>query len=491
MRFTRNILVYSVADLLGRSIGLITSPLMTRLLTPTQYGAMGLLGSIWSMVSLAQYGGMDAAYPFFRAHIPPEQQSEQQRLILHATWTATWSFWIVWFLFGISLLVITPVRTYAGITLWEACAYLLSLIPASLVYWRLYILRFLHQSLAFARISLLNRVVGVVLSLPLLACVIPTDRLWLFFMVNFTVGLLAMGWSWYELQRLGILQDRKNAIDYAFVKRLLKYGIVLIPGFVIYAWSAVADRMLVGFFQGPDEVAILTLTLALGSAFTLLKQWFSLVWDPHLVEWVGKYPPPEITYRLQQVSNLLCALFLSLTCLSVIWAFPVIQWLYPAYYKPVATLLPILGLSTTCSTLSLVAVATIMMSQKPAYSSFIWGTGLVLNLSVGLLLIPKHGAHGAVLANLVGEMGILVGWIFLGTRLFRNLMINWIPILAGVILTTGFVFMYPIQRVFFPDWWILEKVLLSLGVCTLIGWMGWPQIKRIQSYLAGENLHVS
>ena len=67
MNFKKSLFVYGLIDVFAKLIGLITSPITTRLLTLTQYGAGPLLAAIWSPISLFLYFGMDWAMPYFLA----------------------------------------------------------------------------------------------------------------------------------------------------------------------------------------------------------------------------------------------------------------------------------------------------------------------------------------------------------------------------------------------------------------------------------------
>ena len=89
MRFGKNIIIYAGADLAGKSIGLLTSPLLTRLLTPEQFGPTALVLATWGTVTWLQYGGMDNALPFFLAQ--SDQETHKKQVLVTSTFLA--SFW--------------------------------------------------------------------------------------------------------------------------------------------------------------------------------------------------------------------------------------------------------------------------------------------------------------------------------------------------------------------------------------------------------------
>ncbi|MFX1491048.1 MAG: oligosaccharide flippase family protein [Promethearchaeota archaeon] len=467
--------IYAGADLLGRSIGLITSPIMTRLLTPAQYGAVPLLAAVWGLVALAQYGGMDWAYPFFRAQ--EARDKERQKILVTASFVATISVFMVWGVFSLVASVGTWLTSYAGINRLEMNLFLLGLAPLTLIGWYLYILRFLHQAWPFARINFVGRVASAVVTIPLLLVVAQESRLAVMLAVAFGVQLFATGWALWELRRIECWPYVRTLFSPDLARRMLRYGVILVPGGLVYAISAVTDRLLVGWFAGPEEVAILALALVLGSLTLMLKGWFALTWDPHSVEWVSTKDPRVYQPKLQIALLGLSAIFFPIACLSAVWSDWVVTLLYPPHYAPVMRLLPIIVLTGAYSVLSLVAAVTTRIANTPKYHLPIYTCALLINVIIGVVTIPKLGALGAVLGTLASEIFILAGWAVLGKIILRNLDFKWgVPIILAGFSMSFIAFYRP--GIFLQSQGILERLLLTIiflsGALYLI-WQHRPQ----------------
>lgn len=472
MRLGKNMAIYASADLLGRSIGLLTSPIMTRLLTPKQYGASPLLAAVWAMVVLAQYGGMDWAYPFFRSQ--DTEDKHQREILVTASIVATFSAFMVWGGFCLVAFVGPWFEDYAGVNKLELSLFLLGLAPAALTGWYLYMLRFMHQALPFARVNLLGRVVSVIVALPLLLLVVQKDRLSVMFAVSFVVQLFASGWALWELRRIRAWPYVRNLFLPGLSRQMLRYGIVLVPSGLIYSISFVADRLLLGWFAGPEQVAILALAISIGSLALMLKSWFALVWDPHLVEWVSTKDPKVYQPKLQTALVGLSVVFFSLTCLSAIWSDWVVTFLYPPYYTQTIRLIPILILTGACSVLSLVAIATALIAHTPKYHLPIYTCALLINITIGVLTIPKLGALGAVLGTLSSEIFILTSWVTLGTFKLKNLNLNWsITVILGGFSIFFIIFYKP--GILLQSQHLLERLLATLIFITLAIYLLWWQ----------------
>jgi O-antigen/teichoic acid export membrane protein len=460
MRLGKNLIIYAGADLAGKSIGLLTSPILTRLLTPEQYGANALILATWGTVTWLQYGGMDNALPFFLAQ--SDQESHKKQVLATSTYLTT--FWCPIFVALCILAAMTTpyLRNLLEISPLELGFFLLGVIPLGMMGWYLYLLRYLHQALSFARVSLLGRVAPVLLAIPALFLVSQGQRLAVMFAACSLGQILAFAWCLKELKLAGAWPYQAPIFSRTLARRMFAYGIILVPASVTYSVIAVADRLLVGWFAGPKEVALLALAISLGSVALLLKGWFSLVWDPHLVEWLSTGNPEIYLPKLQLAQTVLSAVFLTVAGLSAVWSDWVVQLIYPAYYYPVARMIPFIILTAACAVLSLVAVATVVIVNSPRYHLPIYLAGLALNVAIASLTIPKWGAFGAVLGTLASEFFILAVWVTLGKCIFKNLNLNWRLTLIFALLTAVFITLYH------PGVLLEARQLYERGILTLL-----------------------
>lgn len=468
MKFGKNITIYAIADLLGRSIGLLVSPITTRLLTPEQYGAIPLLTAVWSVVALLQYAGMDWSYPFFKAQ--DKGNNQWKDILITSTVIATTSFIIIWIIFALVVLLSPILTNYANVTKFELLIFLLGLIPTVLTRWYLYILRFMHKAYSFARISLIGRIGSAIIALPLMFIVTQDNRLIVKFATIFIVNFIALFFAFWEFKKLNIRLYSKRFFSFVLGKKMFTYGIFLVPGGVIYSLFSVSDRILVGWISGTEEVAILFLGVSIGSLILIIKGWLSLVWDPHLVEWISTKNPNIYLPKLQLAIIIFSIIFFPIVCLSAVWSDFFVNLLYPTYYKPAAELIPYMIFAGSFSVLSLVGVSTVMIANTPKFHLPIYGIGLVVNIIIGVITIPKFGALGAVIGTLSAEIIILIGWITLGKFILKNLHLNWmITIIIGCLILVFIVFYKP--GIILPDELILDRLFIStiiIGIFTYL-----------------------
>jgi len=462
-KLRKNLTIYAGADILGRCIGLVTSPLVTRLLTEDQFGAVGLLVGVWTLVSMAQYAGMDAAFPMFRAQVSDE--GDRRRILVTSTIVATISFAVVWGLFAVVGLAGPWLGGYARVDKLIVLVFLLSLIPTSLNQWYLYLLRYMHRAPAFARISLAGRVAGALLALPLMWLVATEHRLTVFYAVACLAQMLALSMALREFRRIGRWPYATGGLDRPLARKMLGYGMVLVPGFAVYAMCSVVDRLLVGWLAR-DQAHIITLAIQLGAAITMLRGWFGMVWDPHMVEWLSTRDPKVYLPKLNLALVVVSLVFFSLAALTALWSDWVVGLLYPASYMPTAALVPVLALAGALSVLSLIGVATAMVANSPRYHLPIYACAMVINGTVGIWTIPKLGALGAVLGTLAAEAFIILAWITLGSCILRNLRLKWFIPAAFVIPAAALICLYSPGAILYHNVF-LERLLLTVAVAAV------------------------
>lgn len=473
-RFGRDFFAYAGADVLGAAVGLALSPVFTRLYSTEQYGAISALGAVWGFVGLAQFAGMDSAYPMARAQ--SAEPAVRARLVATASLVALASAGLLVAVFALVGVGRGLLESYAGVTGGEALAFSAALLPAALMAWLYSLLRYELRAGACARVGLIGKVAGSVLLVPALWWAAAENRLWIAFLVTGATTLLAAGIAGWEARRAGLQWFAPAEFERERAAALLRHGLVLVPAGALYAASSVLDRLLVTSLHGPAETATLALALRLGSIAVMMRTWFALVWDPRLMEWIARLPREELMAKLDGAVRQVARVGALAVLLAALWSEPLVGWLYPAAYGQTGKLVPWIAFGAAISALSLVAVATVTMAQKPRWYFPVYGGGLAANLAVGLALVPYWGAMGGVAGAVAGEIFILGAWIALGRWQLRNLPLSWLPRVGLLALAGAFV---AIHR---PGWLLpaapwSERSLLTL---LFVGVLGCPLLRQLR-----------
>lgn len=423
MNFKKSLLTYGLADIISKSIGLITSPISTRLLTMSQYGAAPLMSAVWTPFALVQHGGFDWAYSFFLAR--QQADRERQHLIATASLFAYLSALIVWLFFMLFAFSTGWLPNYASVSNAELALFAAGLLPAALINWLCYLLRFLQRADSYVRITLLGRILPAIFVLPILPWVRQEYRLLVSFGGGWLLSCLALAYALFEIRRVGHWPFDVSLLDMKLAKKMFRYAIFLAPGSFAYALIVITDRLLIGHFLDTEAVAIFAVAMMIGSLGTMFVGWFGLAFDPHLLKWIASGDQDAYLPKLQLLAPCLSVFFATLSSLAAIWSSSFINLIYPAGYVQSAQLVPLVIFAAALTALSRLGVATATISQRAKYHLVIYWFALLANVIIGLVMIPVVGVIGAVISTVFAELIILGCWIYLGTVCLKNLPITW------------------------------------------------------------------
>ncbi|EAY29758.1 lipopolysaccharide biosynthesis protein [Microscilla marina] len=474
MKFLKNFATYSLADILSKSILLVVSPILTRLLTPHQYGTIPLFIALWGVISVLQYCEMGTTYTMFIAQT--DNKKERTQIRITGTYIAITTFFIIWILFFIVSMSTNYVTEYVQASKTELMFFLLGLIPSSIAYWATFILRYMHQALPFVRITMINKVFSIAIALPCIYLVPLKQRLTLFLIVVFVIQMLSLLWVYMEFKKLNITFLKKAFFIKPLAKKMASYGVRFLPSSILFASTVFVDRLLVGYFADNADVGVLGLALQLSAGILMVKSWFSLVWDPHLIEWIATKQSHLYLPKLKKAIILVSIIFFSITLIAKIWGQSVIGLIYPESFKQVGELLPIIVLAGTTSVFSLIAIATVTIANTPRFRVRLNTIALIVNITTGILLIPVIGIKGAVYGTLLSEISIFLSWIIIGKYILKNLPLPWV--LPLLLIPITFLFIY-----FYTPGSLLNVALEQIILTIIIGTISLSIIYKTKYYL--------
>lgn len=460
MSVIRRLASYAGVDILAAVLGLITSPITTRLLSIEQYGAISYMAAVWTPFLVARYAGIDWSFVFFKAR----KGVDQDALLVSCTKVVGISSILVIGIFLSFVWATDALRDHHVIGQYEVLMFVLGLLPVALVDWLLLILRFAHQATVYAKISIVQKVSVILIALPAMYLVEQDTRLLVYFIVAAVFPIVSFLYAAKLMNETALRPFNWRYSSDGMVRELLSYGVFLIPGGVLYSLIAVADRLLVGVLAGVQGVALLALAIALSAPVTMLKKWVSLTLNPLIVDWIRDLEQAEYSRNLDLVLQCLSVLFFPVVLLMTIWSKPVVQLLYTENYYDSAIMIPFMSFAGVLAVLTLVAISTVLITQKKATTLKVNVVALIANVGLSVYLIPLYGPLGAVLGTVLAECLILLAWGYLGSFVYKNLILRWGRVLSVALL----VFMFVLYGTFyfFGDISSMERAGTSL-LCLL------------------------
>jgi O-antigen/teichoic acid export membrane protein len=412
LRLVKQSMLYTLGIAATRFANLILLPLYLRTLSKEDYGALGVLEQLVQlMVIITMAGGMETLVKL--GSDASEKPEEQLRLVSTMT---TWML-LSGAVVGVvgSLLWPWAGELLGGIRLWPLGVCALFTVAASSAFQSLSAhLQVRGEVRRHTLFQALRTGVNVAIGVPLLVF---TD-------LGVTALLLATCLSYWICAGILAAQMPRGlrlAIDVALLKRVLRYGVPLMPHIAAaYIFQSLDKFMLAGSAEHGLEVAgVYSVGSRIASGVMMLGLGMQRAWLPFFFK-QAKQADEESWERVRHLSfwsmagMACCVAGLSLTAPEVV------ALITPSGYGTAASVTSVLCLATLFRTGAQTAGAVVLSSESAAYR--IWLASLpaaLVNIALNVWWIPRFGALGACWATSVAMALNMLFTVFMGRAVRR------------------------------------------------------------------------
>ncbi len=391
---TKHSLVYGLGGTLNKLIGFFLLPVYTRLLTPADYGILSLLAVTSGLATIMAQLGLGSA--IFREII--YEGSDE-----HAVESTT-----LYFLLGEStlffgvLIIISPGLSSVILGTTDH-AYLLRLVFLADLVGVVDIvfnarLRARAQSSLYSLLSVARFTVGILLNLYFIA-----------FLRRGVEGLMVAGLissALFAALYLTLLaRDLRWMFSLSILRRMLKFGIPLVPVGLSSLLLTMADRYFLKHFSTTAQVGLYSLGYNIGMVMNLVEQAFQLAWPPHRFA-IAKQPNAKHQFARILTYYLLAFGFIAMI-LSLLAKELLVIMTTPKFY-PAAAVVPLIALSYIFSGVRHMTNTGLAIMNKNHYVPPIIVSCALLNLALNYVLIPPYGMIGAAWATILSYLVLVI-----------------------------------------------------------------------------------
>lgn len=390
-------LVYSLGFTVQRAIGLLLLPVYTSILSPSEYGVLGVLMSVYVGATIVFGLGMETITT--RNYFQFAKEPEKQQAFLDSVWR----FLIVFPMAAAAVLTLITSATVGEIgtvgpvdialTLFAAAANAASTtMPLSVLRARQDLRGYLWMTAVLA---------------------IGTTGLTVFFVVVLDQGVR----GWFLAMLLGNLAllataarvvpwHRAGRFDRALVRAAVIFSLPLIPHFVSHWALQLADRGVLAALVSPHDLGVYTLAANLSSVLMMLVMALNQGFVP-LYARAGAEEGLEDQLAKTVVLQIWLVTVLALGLAAV--GPPLVDAMTPPSYAGAAALVPWLALGYGFLGVYFIPMngATLGAGRR----RFAWvATAFcaVVNITWLLVFVPEHGIHAAAVGSAVAYFVLLV-----------------------------------------------------------------------------------
>lgn len=448
--FSRDALLYGIGNALGRLVGLVMLPILTRAFTPVDYGAIDLLTVSFAFLIILLKLGVPSALQRYYFRMDDEERrtmvtSAVSFLSLAALATAA--------VLALSAGAITssfeeqPPGLRSGVTILAFC------LPIEMLW---------ENSVLLLRL----RRRAVIFSGANVARVVITPTLTYVFVVTMGRGIegvfLAKIVSLTLLAVVLVVVTRREyaaRISPAAFRMLLAFGLPGHPGLVIRSSMNILPRYLLAAMAPLASVGLFGIGLRICSVMKVFVGSFNLAWNPFAFENEGS-PDERRIYEI--VFKVFYGAMLSLSLVLALFAGEVLRLLTPAgsSYLEARVLVPGIALYLGIEGLTTILSTILYTRNRVRWASYLNGIRVTVFLVVAVLLTPRWHAFGLVMALDLSAIAYLVAYLARTQSLFA-FEIPWKGIVSTTAVAVGLG--WALFNLDLGLWWSLAVKILGVS----------------------------
>lgn len=456
--------VYGLPSILQRFVGILTVPIFSRLLAPSDYGILGMTSSMAVCVTVLVVLGLDnsAALYYYDA------RDEADRKATVATWIY---FYLLTSTLAAGLMLLMSARLsgrflnsaqnqdivrLVAVTFWLTGIWSLSQ----------RLLRIQRKKWWVVWLTIANTVLATGLSL--------------LFVAGLKKGVRGMYYGQlgaaipYFLLNLWVIRQwlSPRYISLPRLKQLLAVGLPVVPASLAYWVIGLLDRFFIEHYRGLGDVGLYSIGGALAAAVALLVQAFQQAWGPFAFS-IKNEPTARQTYArvLTYFALLTCAAAAALSVFTP----EILRILTPKAYAGAGAVVAYLALASIGHGVYYIASIGVNLVKKTAHIG--WTTMVAAGVTIGLnlVLVPRWGMVGAAVSAIVAHWTAAALLFAMSQRCYR-IPYRWRELAVILVATVAVIALG--GRIHTPYWWstaalklcalaLFPIVILLSGIVTL------------------------
>ncbi len=390
----RNILkhftIIGGGTLINMFLGVITTPLITRLVDPVEYGQLSIFTMYAGIAVMVLCLGLDQA--LVRYYYEHKEDGEKRSLLfrcikLPVAISVTVSVVVI-------LLSISGVVTFEfpGLIMAILCLYTI----IEIIYrFSVLLVRLAYKSKIYSLLSILKKISYILLAAPMLFFIDGKDVL-ILVTATTVAALLCMLMSVVVQAQLWKPGAVQKDLCHVTQRQLLTYSYPYIISMGITTLFQACDKIALNMYRSYAEVGVYSSTMTLVHIFSIIQTTFNALWQPMAVERYSEDPNDRKFYQLGNQAITVIMFFIGISLILVKDVFAI---LLGEKYREAAYILPFLIFNPIMYTISETTVSGLVFMKKSKMQVVVALGACVTNIIGNALLVPKLGCQGAAIST--------------------------------------------------------------------------------------------
>lgn len=392
----KDLVAYGLMSGISKGINFILLPVFTRQFTTAEYGIIDIIVIFISLIALLIRLSLENAVMrfWFEAVKEKKQHILVSTALLFIFISGTVIIFVIYLFSGsISGLLFKNMAAETGkyIVAGSFAALFMALNTVPLI-----ALRMRRRIFSYNVVNILQSILYVGLALLL---IFTNDK-------NLIEVFIALAVSHLAALIIGLALNKKyltSNISWNFLKPSLKYSLPMFPG-VFTTWvNKQADRILILTFLSLSAVGVFAASARIVAMIALVLTVFKQAWNPLAIEAINK-DKNERNAFYKKMFNIYFIVMFSLAVVVLLFTKPLLEMLVPEEYQTGYIIVPwLLGARILYGSSNITNLGSVV-SKKTAINSIAAWSGTIINISIGLLLIPAYGIAGAAIGSFIAGL---------------------------------------------------------------------------------------
>lgn len=388
--FLKHFAIIGSGTFLHLVFGVLTTPLITRIVAPVEYGQYSIFTMYSSMALIIFLLGMDQA--MIRYYYEREDIAYKRALLFRC-------IQIPVIVTGIVAIIII-VLSVTGIVNFEFDAEIMILLCFHTFIQVIYrfstnLNRLEYNSKMYSTLNVLLKLIYVLLAVPMLL-IFKSNYLLILVCATVIANVICLIIS--ILSQKSVWNIRENSDEECMISRqeLLRYALPLIVSMGITTLFQAIDKISLNYYCTYTEVGIYSSTMTLVNIFAIVQTTFNTLWHPMAIEHYSKDKEDRTFY---QKGNQIITVIMFFIGLSLILGKDIFAILLGEKYREAAYILPFLIFQPIMYTVSETTVTGIAFMKKSKMQIIIAATACITNIIGNTILVPQYGCQGAAIST--------------------------------------------------------------------------------------------
>ncbi len=387
--FLKHFTIIGGGTMINMLIGLLTEPIITRLVDPSDNGKYGIFTMYSSLAVMVLCLGLDQS--LVRYYYEKEDEDYKRSLLSKCL--------VLPVITCLAVSVVVMTLSLTGLVKFKFNPLIMGILCVftlfQLVYrFSLLLVRLEYKSKLYSLLNIIHKLIYLAAVFPLLFLFKENNTMAL--VISATLASFVCVFSSITANRkVWKSASDKNSCETS-KKELMRYGYPYILSMGLAALFSAIDKISLDIFRTDSEVGIYTSAITLINVFAIIQSTFNTLWQPMSVEHYTKDKEDRSFY---QQGNQLITIVMFFIGLSLILFKDIFVYLLGSKYRDAASILPFLCFNPIMYTISETTVCGLIFKKKSMMQIVICAGACITNVIGNIILVPWIGCKGAAIST--------------------------------------------------------------------------------------------